>query len=271
MIKVAAIQLCSLNNLDENLKKVNEAVTEAANQGAKLVVLPENFALMSDHKAERLAIQETLGEGKIQDTLAQLASQYKVTIIGGSMPTVSPQPDRVYATQVVFGPNGDLIGHYHKIHLFDVTVSATEKHLESELVLAGDETVVIDTEAGRVGLSICYDLRFPELYRRMMHADADIMVVPAAFTRVTGEAHWEVLCRARAIENLCYVIAPNQGGRHSPKRETYGHSMIINYWGEVLACAEASPAIIYADLDMLGMHNQRQSFPALRHTREAKS
>lgn len=267
MVKVAAIQLTSTANVTDNMVAVSTAVTQAAAQDAKLVVLPENFALMSANKDERLAVQEAVGDGPIQATLSELAKQHQITLIGGSLPTRSPDPERVYATSVVYGTDGELLAHYHKIHLFDVIVSDTEKHVESELVYPGDTPVVVETEVGIIGLSICYDLRFPELYRQLLQQGANILVIPGAFTKLTGQAHWDVLCRARAIENLCYLIGANQCGQHYKNRSTYGHSMIVDFWGEVLAQCTEQPGVITAEIDRNAMLTKRELFPALQHRR----
>jgi deaminated glutathione amidase len=265
MIKVAAIQMNSRASVELNLQTCREMVTRAAHQGAQLVLLPENFASMPIHERDKVTLSENLGDGPIQDFLKQLASELELHIVAGSIPIKSADEEHVYSMCLVFDNKGKRIGQYTKMHLFDVIVSESERYAESETIMPGTEPVVIDTALGKIGLSICYDLRFPEMYRRLCTRGAEIIVVPSAFTKLTGLAHWEVLLRARAIENLCFVIAANQTGTHESKRETYGHSMVIDHWGSILSQCEYEPGIAIAELDFVAMQEKRKHFPVLEH------
>jgi len=265
---VAAIQLASGPNLQGNLNEVARLVRESALAGARLVVLPENFALMGMKETDKLGIAESPSEGPIQQFIAQLAKQYGLWIIAGTIPMLAGDSQHVFASCLVFDSQGAVVTRYDKCHLFDVRLAeSNETYLESETVAAGDQPVWFDSPFGRIGLGICYDLRFPEMFRALMAHKVEIIVLPSAFTATTGKAHWEVLLRARAIENLCYVIAANQGGYHVNGRETHGDSMIVNPWGEIQARLSHGAGFVLAniDLDKLGM--LRQSFPVLEHQR----
>ncbi|MBA2653098.1 MAG: carbon-nitrogen hydrolase family protein [Tatlockia sp.] len=262
MPKIAAAQMISSASIKENLKQVEEFFIEAKEQQVELLVLPENFAFMGIKDTDILQTAETYHDGEIQNKISHFAKLYGLWVIAGTLPLKGL--DRVRASCLVFDNKGLCVARYDKIHLFDVQVS-DKKHAESANVERGDELVVVDTPVGRVGLSVCYDLRFPELYQQLVQRGAEILTVPSAFTAVTGLAHWEVLLRARAIENLCYVVAPNQGGLHENKRQTYGHSMIIEPWGKVLRCREQGVGLISADIDLLRIMHLRAEFPCNEH------
>ncbi len=265
MYKVAAIQMASGSNLNANLTQAANFVTEAAVQGAKLIVLPENFALMAKEPLENFEISEKLGNGPIQDWISQLAANLGIWLVAGTIPITAEKPRKYYAASLVFDDNGNCVGRYDKMHLFDVTVSADEQYHESETIEAGKQIVVIDSPYGRLGLAICYDLRFPELFRCMLDQGVELIVVPSAFTAATGQAHWEILVRTRAVENLCYLIAANQGGYHTNGRETYGNSMIVDPWGIILNRLEQGMGVVNANLELEKQANLRQKFPAHKH------
>ena len=268
MSKCAAIQMASSPNVRANLLEADKLIGEAVNAGAKLVALPENFALMGEHELDKIKAREINGEGPIQDFLSTVANKYGVWVIGGTIPLAGDNDNKVRASCLVYDDRGERVGRYDKIHLFDVSVPDTdEEYRESDSIEPGDELVVLDTPFGKLGLSVCYDLRFPELYRKLAAQGAEILVVPAAFTAQTGAAHWEVLLRARAIENLCYVIAPNQGGFHINGRKTFGHSMIIDPWGVVLNCNKSGGGFVCADIDHERLEKVRTAFPVLQHRR----
>jgi len=269
---IAAIQMVSSDDLEDNLKTTKSLVEKAASQGAKMLVLPENFALMASSSKQITDVKETLGEGRVQSFLAELARNNNIWIIAGSLPITSPDSSRAYACCLVYDDSGKLVNNYNKIHLFDVdTPDKKQRYKESKTFHPGNQAIVIDSPFGKIGLSICYDLRFPELYRKLLDAAATIIVAPSAFTYDTGLAHWELLCRTRAVENLCYMIAPNQGGTHSNGRQTYGHSMIVSPWGEVLAEAgESGEKVVLAEIDQSKLNVLRQTFPAIEHRREIR-
>lgn len=262
MGKVAAIQLNSTANVAENLDQSARLIQQATQQGAKLIVLPEMFAIVGQTPEAKLAVKEPLGSGKIQDFLADQAKRYNIWLLGGTIPISAPHPHKVYAANLLFNPQGECIAHYNKVHLFDVTLSPTLAYEESATTMAGSELVVAATPIGKLGLSVCFDLRFPEQYRALAMQGAQILLVPSAFTFPTGQAHWEVLLRARAIENLCYVIAANQVGMQADNRRTFGHSMIIDPWGKILANAgEQEPAVIVAEVDLNYLAECRRKIP----------
>ncbi|WP_020559989.1 carbon-nitrogen hydrolase family protein [Thiofilum flexile] len=266
MIKVAAIQMASGPQVQANLMEASRLVKDAAERGAQLVTLPETFAIMGLRDQDRVTLTETYGAGPIQDTLSRLAKKHKVWIVGGTIPLASDKPERPYAASLLFNDAGECVARYDKMHLFDVMLDdEIEIYAESDTNLAGKNPVVVDTPFGKLGLSVCYDVRFPELYRYLAAQGAQIMVVPSAFTDVTGKAHWEVLLRARAIENLAYVIAPAQGGYHVNGRTTYGHSMIVDYWGRICATLQKGSGIAMAELDLEELERTRRHFPVLTH------
>jgi len=267
-IKVAAIQLVSTANVDKNLEIAGSLIGQAAEQEACLAVLPEYFPIIGEDEREKLQYQEKFGKGPLQDFLAGKAREYNLWLMGGSIPLATGDSERVYNSCLLFNPDGICTARYDKIHLFDVHVGGdNESYNESNTMLAGDKAVVAETPFGNIGMSICYDLRFPELYRSMIAQDIALITVPSAFTETTGRKHWEMLLRSRAVENLCYVVAPNQGGQHSARRRTWGHSMIIDPWGEVLCSMGTGTGLICAELDLERQRELRKSFPALRHTR----
>lgn len=268
---LAAIQMASSPSVSGNLVEAGRLIQAAASQGAKLIALPENFALMGLNENDKLAIAENDGEGPIQDFLANIAKSEKVWLIGGTLP-IRAASGKVRASCLIYNDKGQRVGRYDKIHLFDVNVPGTqEKYEESATIEPGEDALVVETPFGRVGFSVCYDIRFPELYRKLAAAGMDILVVPSAFTARTGAAHWEVLVRARAIENLCYAIAPNQGGFHKNGRETFGHSMIVDPWGTVLGSLSQGAGVVTGEYDPAHLKKVRSAFPALEHTRLLKA
>ena len=266
MSKCAAIQMASSPNVGSNLLEAGKLIAEAAKAGAKLITLPENFALMGEHELDKVKVREQDGEGLIQDFLSETAKKHAVWLIGGSVPLVADADNKVRAACLIYNDKGERVARYDKIHLFDVSVPDTdEEYRESDSIECGQEPLVIDTPFGRLGIAICYDLRFPEFFRKMLAQGVEIVVVPSAFTAETGAAHWEVLLRARAIENLCYIIAPNQGGFHINGRKTFGHSMIIEPWGGILDCYKTGAGFVCADVDLERLETVRASFPVLNH------
>jgi len=268
MTVVAALQMVSGPDIETNLRDAEGLIHRAAASGARLAVLPENFALMGRHETDKLAAREPQGDGPIQTFLAEQSARHRLWLVGGTIPLVAGVDNKVRATCLVFDPQGRLAARYDKIHLFDVQVAESgESYRESATIEPGDEPVVVETPFGRLGLAVCYDLRFPELFRLLLDRGMEILALPAAFTATTGKAHWEILLRARAIENLCYVIAAAQGGRHANGRETYGDSMIIDPWGTILGRRPTGPGIVLAELDRDRLHTLRQQFPAVHHRR----
>ncbi len=265
-MKVAAIQMVSGVSVQANLDSAHELLTEAARGGAHLAVLPEYFCLMGHKDSDKLAVRERPGEGMIQDFLARTARELGLWIVGGTLPLVGSDEGHVRNTSIAFSPQGTQVARYDKIHLFKFD-NGRERYDESRVIESGAEPVWFDVpqepgRAWRVGMSVCYDLRFPELYRAL---HADVLLVPSAFTYVTGQAHWELLLRARAIENLAYVIAPAQGGVHENRRRTWGHSMIIDPWGVVLAQQGEGAGVVFAQLDGERLAQLRSQLPALDH------
>ncbi len=267
MTRVAAVQMVSGAVVSENLDEAARLIGAAVADGAGLIVLPENFAIMPRSDADRLAAVETDGQGPIQEFLAAQARRHRVWLVGGTIPLAAKSANKVRAACLLFNDRGERVARYDKIHLFDVSLDNGEQYLESRSFEPGDEVVVADTPCGKLGLAVCYDLRFPELFRRLLDQGAELFVVPAAFTAHTGKAHWEVLVRARAIENLAYVIAAAQGGRHANGRETHGDSMIVNPWGEVLARRAHGAGHAIADCDRARLQSVRASLPSIRHRR----
>lgn len=265
-MKAAALQMTSGPDVAENLKQARALLGEARERGAALAVLPENFALMGVKEGDKIAVAEPDGRGPIQDFLADTARTLSLWIVAGTMPLRVEGERRVAPASLVFNSSGERAARYDKIHLFDVDVPGrAESHRESASTFPGRDPVVIDTPAGRLGLAVCYDMRFPELFRRMSADGAQIFTLPSAFTAPTGRAHWETLLRARAIENLCYVIAPGQSGFHAGGRETYGDSMIVDYWGRILQRLPRGTGVVTAEIDLAAQARVRESFPALTH------
>lgn len=262
MTTVAAIQMVSSPEVSENLAAVRRLVAEAAGRGATLVALPEYWPIMGMSDADKVAHAEQPGSGPIQECMAGLAREHGIWLVGGTLPMVSPEAGKVLNTTLVYDPQGRATGRYDKIHLFGFNKGA-ESYDEARTIVPGETVGVFDAPFGRVGLSVCYDLRFPELYRAM--GECALIIVPAAFTYTTGRAHWEVLLRARAIENQCYVLAAAQGGLHVNGRRTFGHSMLVDPWGEVKAVLPEGEGVISGELDPACLAGVRDSLPALRH------
>jgi len=264
--KVACIQIASGPNLEANLLEVSKYIEKSKNLGANIIVLPENFAMISEDDSMYLGIKEELGSGRLQDYISNEARKHNIWIIAGTIPIASKKVDKVYSCCIVFNNNGDLVSSYNKVHLFDVNIVETnEKYKESDYFLSGDSIVYVDTPYCRIGLAICYDLRFPELFRKLSNENIDLVCMPAAFTSFTGKAHWEHLIKARAIENLVYFATSAQGGYHVGGRETYGHSMIVNPWGETLDIIKNKSGVIISTIDIKSLKNLRKNFPCLEH------
>jgi len=262
IIKMAAIQMASGPQVGANLSEAERLIEIAVNQGANLVVLPEYFAIMGLKETDKVAVREIEGKGQIQDFLSKTAKKHKIWLIGGSVPLASNSPNKVRNSCLVYDDKGHQVARYDKIHLFGLDLGNEHYH-EEKTIEPGNAIKVIDTPFGKIGLSICYDLRFPELYRAM--SEVNIIVVPAAFTDTTGKAHWETLVRARAIENLSYVIAPAQGGYHISGRETHGNSMIVDPWGVVLDRLPRGSGVVMATMNPKYQESLRNSLPALKH------
>ncbi len=265
-MKVAALQMNSGAEVAANLELAERLLAEAARRGCGLAVLPENFALMPEHGRDKARHAEKPGSGPIQDFLARAARRHRLWVVAGSLPLVSPEhaSGRVYGACPVYDPEGVQQAVYRKIHLFDVDlVDNEESYRESNSMYPGEEVVSVAGPFGRIGLTICYDLRFPELYRRLVDDGATLFTVPAAFTVTTGKAHWHTLLRARAIENLAYVVAPGQHGTHPDNRSTYGHSLICDPWGRILAEQASGNAVVSATIDLQRQTRLRREFPAL--------
>ena len=258
----AAIQMVSTPDLDENLAMADELIRTAARAGAALVALPEYFCKLGRHERDKLAIREGDGNGPIQNFLAESAAREKLWIVGGTVPLSSSSPERVLNTCLVFDEGGRRVARYDKIHLFGFE-SGAERYNEANTIEPGATPVALDSPFGRMALSVCYDVRFPELYRSL--GRVDLIFVPSAFTAVTGRAHWEILLRARAIENQAFVIAPAQGGHHPNGRQTHGHSMIVDPWGVILASRAEGPGVVTAEIDLARVQTVRASLPALDH------
>ena len=262
LVKIAGIQMASSPNVASNLIEAERLIAIAAEQGAKIVVLPEYFCIMGVKDIDKVAVREKLSDGPIQRFLAKMAKHYKIWLIGGTVPLVSNFPNKVRNSCLVFNDKGVQVARYDKIHLFGLDLG-TEHYHEENTIESGDTVVVVETPYGKIGLSVCYDLRFPELYRAM--GEVDMIVIPSAFTETTGKAHWESLIRARAIENLCYVIAPAQGGYHLSGRETHGNSMIVDPWGVILDRLPRGSGVVIANINRDYQKSLRQSLPALKH------
>ncbi len=260
--QVAALQMVSTPDLARNLASAGALIAEAAQAGAQLVLLPEYFCFMGQTDGAKLALAEPYRDGPIQRFLAQAAREHGVWLIGGTLPLASAEAGRVLNTTLVYDPEGREAARYDKIHLFSFT-KGEEAFDEARTIRPGDAVCTFEAPFGRVGLSVCYDLRFPELYRSL--GDCALIVVPSAFTYTTGRAHWETLLRARAIENQCYVLAAAQGGQHENGRRTWGHSMLIDPWGDIVALRETDPGVVLGTLDPARLAEVRQSLPAWRH------
>jgi deaminated glutathione amidase len=263
MGKVGLIQMVSSTKVADNLDFVEQMLVRAHEETTSLVILPENFVCMGLND-EKSRIAEPYGQGPIQEKLSQLAKKFSLWIIAGTMP-IKTSGTKVRASSIVFDDKGVKVARYDKIHLFDVRVSDKEAHQESLTIEPGDELVVVDTPIGKVGLTVCYDLRFAELYQKLLYKGAELFTVPSAFTAVTGQAHWELLLRARAVENLCFVLAANQCGHHENGRHTYGHSMVVEPWGKVMEQKKTGIGLLTADIDLHRLHQLRQQFPCVDH------
>ena len=267
MTKFAAIQTVSTPDVDRNLAAAGRLVAQAAQAGARWIALPEYFCLMGLRDDAKLAIAEADGDGPIQRFLADTAREHRVTLVGGTLPILANTPKRVRNACCVYGPEGTRLARYDKIHLFAFD-NGKEAYDEARVLEPGDTPVAFERDGWRAGLSVCYDLRFPELYRGLMRTPCDVLFVPAAFTYTTGLAHWLLLLRARAVEDQCYVVAPAQGGQHENGRRTFGHSVVIDPWGEVLACAHEGgegEGFAIAELSKERINEVRTQLPALRH------
>ncbi len=268
-MKIAAIQMVSTGVLSENLAQARTLLEHAAQAGAELAILPEYFCLIGQRDGDKLAIQEPFGAGPIQQFLADAARDLGLWVVGGTLPLTAGQPDRVYNSSLVFNPLGDCVARYDKVHLFRFD-NGVESYDESRVLERGSQPTRFalaskDGHIWQVGLSVCYDLRFAELYRGYARDGVDLILVPSAFTHTTGEAHWEVLLRARAIENLAYVAAAAQGGTHPNGRRTWGQSMVVDPWGLVLAQQAQEPGVVCADVDAQVLAQRRAQLPALQH------
>ena len=260
--KVAAIQMASGPNVAGNLSEARRLIAKAVEQGARLVVLPEFFAIMGMNEQDKVRVCEQAGDGPIQSFLSETARHYNIWLVGGSVPLAASTPDKVLNSCLVFDEQGKQVARYDKIHLFNLELG-NESYHEAKTIEPGNQVVVVDSPFGRIGLAVCYDLRFPELFRAMKNVD--IIVLPAAFTETTGKMHWEVLVRARAIENLAYVIASAQGGYHVNGRETHGNSMIVDPWGRVLDRLPRGSGVVLAEINRSYQASLRTSLPALNH------
>ena len=268
MSKVAAIQMASGPNVKANLAEAEKLIKIAVQQEAELVVLPENFAIMGTAETDKVKIAEDYGSGLLQDYIKEQAIKHNIWLVGGTVPIRSSEPGKVSAACLLSNSQGEIVSRYDKIHLFDVTIEANnESYTESETIAAGGNVVVVDTPFGRLGLAVCYDLRFPELFRAMVDQNMEICALPSAFTSLTGKVHWESLLRARAIENLTYMIAADQGGYHVGGRETHGDSMIIDPWGQVLNRLPHGTGVVVATTDIAKLQHTRKMFPVLDHKR----
>ncbi|MGK0297999.1 MAG: putative amidohydrolase [Gammaproteobacteria bacterium] len=267
MTRVATIQMVSTANVEENLQSAASLIKQAADQDIEFALLPEYFPIISDNERDKLDHKEVYGNGPIQDFLAEQASLHGIWLMGGTIPMDCGEENRVYNTCLLYDPHGNVVARYEKMHLFDVNVDnkGSESYNESHTIAAGNKVSVAETPFAVIGMSVCYDLRFPELYRSMLDHDISLITVPSAFTVTTGKRHWETLLKARAVENLCYVIASNQGGQNTARRATWGHSMIIDPWGDILAELEYGPGVAVADLDFNHVEGLRKSFPVLKH------
>ncbi len=261
-VRVAAIQMASGPNVEANLQEAGRLIELAAKAGARLIALPEYFAIMGMKDTDKVKVREREGDGPIQRWMSSIAAAHGVWLIGGSIPLETGSPDKVRNTCLVYDKSGKQVARYDKIHLFNLSLG-TENFSEERTIEPGNQVVVVDSPYGRIGLSLCYDLRFPELYRAM--GDVDLIVVPSAFTATTGKAHWEPLIRARAIENLAYVLAPAQGGYHVSGRETHGDSMIVDPWGVVLDRLPRGSGVVVAGINPQYQKTIRKSLPALMH------
>lgn len=269
MKKIAAIQMCSSHYVEDNLKMASQLIQEAAINGAALAVLPEMFAIIGMDCVDKNKLREPFGHGKIQDFLANEASKNNIWIVSGTIPIATEKTHKIKAASIVYDHQGNAVARYDKIHLFDAMLPGNECYTESATTEPGTQVVVVDTPVGKLGLAVCYDIRFSNLFKELFKQGAEIISLPAAFISKTGEAHWHVLTRSRAIENFCYLVAANQGGTHTNGRETYGHSLIANPWGAIISEQhETIPGVVYADIDLDHLRTIRASIPIATHQRD---
>ncbi|MBX9704719.1 MAG: carbon-nitrogen hydrolase family protein [Gammaproteobacteria bacterium] len=265
MSKLAAIQLCSTADVDENLSTAAKLIAQAAQHGAQLVVLPEMFAIMGKTDQDKLKVKEPFGNGKIQNFLAGQAKKHNIWIIGGTIPIACDDPHKVRAACIVYNADGEFVARYDKAHLFDVILSPTEFYKESDTTEAGDKLVIIPTPFGKIGLAVCYDIRFSDMFLEFFKQGAEIIAIPTAFTEQTGKAHWRTLVHGRAIENFSYIIGACQYGTHANNRRTYGHSLAVDPWGITLdEITTATEGIVYCDVDLEYLHAKRRAVPVGR-------
>ncbi len=269
MNKVAAIQMASGPHVEANLQETGRLIGQAADAGAELIVLPENFAIMGVTEEDKVVVREAEGDGPIQKFLSEQARQHNVWLVGGTIPMECPDPKKIFAACMLYDDHGELVERYDKIHLFDVELVDTgESYNESETIEYGDSGVkVVDSPFGKIGLAVCYDLRFPELFRCLLDMGAEIVTLPAAFTATTGQAHWESLLRARAIENVTYMVAAAQGGYHVNGRTTFGDSMIVDPWGTILSRIKHGSGMAITDINLQYLKSRRKTFPCIQHRR----
>lgn len=274
MNKVAAIQMCSTGNVDENLANAALLVEQASSQGAILAVLPEMFVIFGEKASDKDRIKERYGSGKIQDFLSALALKHNIWIVAGTIPIACDVPNKIRAACIVFDNQGHQVARYDKIHLFDVTLSEQEVYKESDTTQPGDEVIVIDTPAGKLGLCVCYDMRFPDHIAKLSAQGAEIIAIPAAFTAKTGAAHWELLARCRAIDSFSYVIGACQGGTHPSGRKTHGHTMIVDPWGVIVEEINMPEnGVAFAEVDLERLYEIRNQIPVITvdHAAQATS
>lgn len=262
MMKIAALQMISTPSVESNISTARRLIGQAAGQGAQMILLPEYWSIMGINDEDKVAHAESPGDGPVQRFMMEMASSHQIWLIAGTLPMVAPEAGKVFNTTLVYNPQGGVVTRYDKIHLFGFT-KGDESYDESRTIVPGDALATFDAPFGKVGLSVCYDLRFPELYRAM--GQCALIVVPAAFTYTTGQAHWEILLRARAIENQCYVLAAAQGGLHVNGRRTWGHSMVIDPWGAIKAVLPDGEGIVCGEIDVSYLGSVRENLPALKH------
>jgi deaminated glutathione amidase len=264
--KIAAIQMTSTHLVEENLTIAANLIQKASQAGATLVVLPEMFPIFGHQPTDKVKVKENFGEGKIQSFLSEQAKKHNIWLVGGTIPLACSEKDKIKAACLLYNHHGEVVARYDKIHLFDVVIAEHESYLESASTQPGNQLVVVDTPIGKLGLAVCYDLRFPEMFTHLFQKGAEILAIPAAFTVKTGEAHWQLLVRSRAIDTFCYVIGACQGGSHTNGRKTYGHSLIIDPWGAILAEHKApGSGVIYAEVDLHKLHQIRKTIPLKAH------
>jgi predicted amidohydrolase len=259
---VAAIQMCSADDVQTNLVQAKKLIAQAIDQKAQLIILPEMFAIFDSTPETLLRSKEPFGDGPIQDFLATQAQQHQTWILGGTIPISCNDPNKFSAASLLYDATGRCVARYDKMHLFDVTLSETEYYRESDISIPGNQYTVISTPVGKLGIAVCFDLRFPDLFQQLSKLGAEILAIPAAFTVKTGQAHWELLTRCRAIDNFCYLIGAGQGGTHAHGRQTHGHSLIVHPWGNVMAQKDDThPGVITAEIDLKALHEVRRAIP----------